>query len=143
MYSGMPFSLENPYYRAMSPDLDGLPKIGRNARMLGVRVPEDIAPDEKGMVRPGIGGMSVAPGSPWTVPNHRRPRGMHRGSTGPSGDYLYSIADASIPVASLAFRLDTEHPQLHAFVEPATSVEHSTYEANLANTRGHWRKVLP
>ena len=135
---GMSFSPENLYYRAMTPDLDGGPKMGRNARKLGVRIPEDIAPDEKGLVRPGTAGMSVAPSSMWNIPNYRRPRGMHRGSTGPSGDFIYAIAEAAIPAVRLAIRSDPEQPQRHAFVEPATLVELSTYEANLASTRADW-----
>ena len=130
-------------YRAMTPHADGLPKIGRSARMLGVRIPEDIDPDEKGKVRPGIGGMSVAPNSVWNVPNHRRPRGMHMGSTGNSEDHMYAIADAAIPVDKLAIRPDPKQPRRHAFVEPATSAELSTYETDLANTRNHWRQVWP
>ena len=43
------FPAETPCYRAMMPDPDGLPRIGRSARMLGVRMPEDIAPDKDGM----------------------------------------------------------------------------------------------
>src|SRR2546430_2606362 len=73
------------YFRTMTRADDGLPVVGRSARSLGVRVPEDIQPDAAGRVVPGQGGMSVAPGSFWNLPNHRRPRGLGRGSTGPCG----------------------------------------------------------
>ena len=137
------FPAETPYYRAMMPDPDGLPRIGRSARMLGVRMPEDIAPDKDGMVRPGIGGMSVAPDSVWSIPNHRRPRGMQRGSTGPATDLIFAVIHVSLASTNLAVRLDPNRPQLHAFVEPAIQMEFSTYEANLAETRGDWKKVWP
>ena len=137
------FSLENPYYRAMTPDTDGLPVIGRNARTLGVRIPGDISPDENGIVKPETGGMSVAPGSIWNVPNHRRPRGMQKGSTGPSGDFMYEIKESAIPVTRLVIRCDPAQPELHGFVEPATPVELSTYESDLASTRVDWRRIWP
>lgn len=75
--------------------------------------------------------MSVAPGSVWSIPNHRRPRGLRRGSTGPSGDFVYALAEAAIPVERLVIRADPECPQLHAFVEPVASIELSAYEDDL------------
>jgi hypothetical protein len=131
------------YFKAMIPEADGLPKIGRSSRMLGVRVPKDIVPDEKGMVGPGNGGMSVAPNSMWNVPNHRRPRGMRMGSTGKSDDYMYSVSGTSIPVDKLSVRLDPNRPEKHAFVEPAISVDLSRYETDLASTRNDWRVEWP
>ena len=133
----------NAFYRPMTPDVDGLPVIGRSARMLGVRIPEDIAPDESGLVEPGTGGMSVAPGSIWNVPNHRLPRGMQRGSTGSSGDFAYGIAETAILLVGLTIRSDPAQPQLHAFVEPATAMELSEYEADLESTRMAWMKLWP
>jgi hypothetical protein len=134
---------EGLYYRAMTPETDNLPKIGRSSRMLGVRVPEDITPDEKGIVGPGMGGMSVAPNSIWNVPNHRRPRGMRMGSTGRPDDYMYSLAGTSIPVDKLGVRLDPNRPEKHALVEPTVSVDLQRYELDLASTRCDWRLVWP
>lgn len=131
------------YYRAMTPEADGIPKVGRGARLLGVRVPEDIIPNQKGMVGPGSGGMSVAPSSMWNLPNHRRPRGMRRGSAGKPDDYIYSLIETSIPVDKLSVRLDPIDPEKHAFVEPAAFVELPRYEADLASTKYDWRIVWP
>jgi hypothetical protein len=113
------------------------------SRMLGVQVPEYIAPDQKGMVGPGNGGMSVTPNSMWNGPNHRRPRGMRMGSTGKSYDYMYSVAGTSIPVDKLSVRLDPNRPEKHAFVEPAISIDLSGYETDLASTRNDWRVEWP
>jgi len=136
-------STGNTFYRAMKPDVDGVPVMGRSARTLGVRIPVDIAPDEGGLVRPGTGGMSVAPESIWNIPNHRRPRGMQGGSTGPAGDFVYGIAEISILHVGLLIRSDQVHPAIHAFVEPSAVMELSKYEADLGSTRVAWRKLWP
>jgi hypothetical protein len=132
-----------PNYRAMISDADGLPKSGRSARMIGVRVPQDIMPDERGFVRPGTGGMFVAPDSEWNVPNHRRPRGMRNGSTGNTDDRIYALPDISIRADKLSVRADPQHPDKHAFMEPAAIIELAGYETDLADTRRDWRQVWP
>ncbi len=111
--------------------------------MLGVRVPLDIMVDSRGRVRPGTGGMSVAPGSMWNLPNHRRPRGMGRGSTGKPEDRVYELRSSSIPASRLSLRLDPQAPELHAFMEPAVAVELESYEQALGGTRKDWRRVWP
>jgi hypothetical protein len=136
-------SPESLYYRTMTPDADGFPVVGRSARMLGVRIPQDVAPDEGGFVQPGTGGMSVAPGSIWNLPNHRRPRGMQRGSSGHPGDFVYGVEGTAILETGLVIRFDSALPQIHALVEPAISVELSRYEADLGSTRMAWRKQWP
>jgi hypothetical protein len=130
-------------FRAMIPDVDGFPKAGRSARMLGVRVPEDIVPDENGLVSPGSGGMSVAPGSEWNVPNHRRPRGMKNGSTGNAGDRMFAWLETLIPTDKLKVRADREYPDTHVYVEPAIMIKLTQYESDLADTRTDWRQVWP
>lgn len=133
----------NSFFRAMIPDVDGLPKTGRSARMIGVRVPEDIIPDEMGLIRPGTGGMSVAPNSAWNTPNHRRPRGMGRGSAGNKDDRMYALANEAVPVDKLSIRPDPEKPRIHAFIEPAAIIELKGYEKDLAGTRNDWQMVWP
>lgn len=130
------------YFRSMTPDDDGLPRIGRSARLLGVRA-QEIPADENGFVKPGTGGMSVAPDSMWNVPNHRRPRGMKRGSAGNINDRMYTLTDASLPADKLRVRVDPQAPQRHAFVEPAAIIELAGYENHLADTRNDWRQVWP
>lgn len=133
----------NSYFRAMIPDSDGLPKTGRGARMLGVRIPGDIEADENGFVKPGTGGMSVAPNSVWNIPNHRRPRGMRMGSAGKITDRIYALADAAVPAEKLAVRRDPKRPEMHAFVEPAVVSMLARYEKDLADTKINWRQVWP
>jgi hypothetical protein len=111
--------------------------------MLGVRTPQDIATDAAGMVNPGTGGLSVAPDSFWNLPNHRRPRGMLRGSTGHPLDRVYAVASTSIPETSLRVRADPRAPTKHAFIEPAAPVRLSGYEEALAGTRPLWTQVWP
>jgi len=130
------------FYRAMTPEGDGLPAVGRTARCLGVR-PSDVVVGRDGWVDPGTGGMSVAPGSPWSVPNHRRPTGMGRGSTGHNGDRVYAIEEAPLTAERLAVRPDPERPALHAFVEPAVKMLLGDYEAGVAATRHAWEIVWP
>lgn len=127
----------------MTPAPDGLAMLGRAVRHLGVRVPRDIAADDRGDVRPGTGGMSVAPDSMWNLPNHRRPRGMGRGSTGPVQDQVYSLQEVVLSDQRLALRADPEAPVLHALIEPSTIVPLTEYEAQLARTRPYWMRVWP
>ena len=127
----------------MTPDTDGLPKLGPSARTLGVRVPQDVNPDETGHVTPGSGGMSVAPDTMWNLPHHRRPRGIGRGSTGPDQDHLFSLALAELHETVLAVRHDPKAPAVHAFVEPKFRMLLADFERGLATTRPRWARVWP
>jgi hypothetical protein len=131
------------FFRGMTPADDGLPVVARSARALGVRVPEDVRLDAESRVLPGRGGMSVAPGSMWNLPNHRRPRGMWRGSTGPADDHVFSLAAVCVSSAGLSARLDPQRPLKHAFIEPRSAVELSLYEAMLASSRPDWQQEWP
>ena len=127
-------------FRGMEPGPNGLPLLGRSSRKLGVRVPGDITPDSAGNVHPGMGGMSVALATMWNLPNHRRPRGMLRGSTGPAGDRVYGIepevvADHSLFVCPTSIR--------HANVEPSIEMSLASYESNLVRTQPSWVQVWP
>lgn len=131
------------YFRSMAPEADGLPTVGRSARMLGVRMPEDISLDAGGHVLPGTGGMSVAPDSMWNLPNHRRPRGAGRGSTGPVQDHVFSIVSAPLRDNGLVARRDPEAPVVHALIEPMQTVLLEEFERSLAATRPSWGRVWP
>lgn len=136
-------NIETMVFRAMEPGPDELPLLGNSARRLGVRVPGDIAPNAAGDVLPGTGGMSVAPGSKWNVPNHRRPRGMLRGSTGHAGDRVYSIDQAEIVKQPLNVRPHPPGSTLHAHVEPSRQMSLVAYEDALAATRPSWIQAWP
>ncbi len=127
-------------FRGMEPAPDGLPLVGRATRRLGVRVPEDIAPDAAEDVHPGTGGMSVAPDSMWNLPHHRRPRGMQRGSTGPVRDRVYAIALAALKQQPLDIRPSSPR---HATVEPSRPMPLATYEDALTATRPSWIQAWP
>lgn len=131
------------YFRAMQPDSDDRPLVGRSGRTLGVRVPQDIGPDQAAMVHPAQGGMSVAPETLWNVPNHRRPRGLGSGSTGPLGDRIYAIDTRAIQERGLAARPDPAAPNRHAFVEPSKSMSLDRYERALVSTRPSWQHAWP
>ena len=129
-------------FRGMTPDVDGLPRVGRSARSLGVRVPDDIKPDTSGVVHPGQGGLSVAPCSMWKLPHHRRPLPMGRGSTGSARDCVYSLPFDRVPI-ELTARPDPMQPFKHAFIEPGSSVVLEDYDNALAGTRTQWQRVWP
>ena len=131
------------YLRAMTPDVDRLPSVGDSARKLGVRVPQDVMPDASGMVIPQTGGLSVAPNSIWNLPNHRRPRGLGRGSTGPEQDCVYSLSPESLEPRGLAARVDDVTPQLHVVIEPTHRISLGSFKAALAATRPDWSMVWP
>ena len=88
-------------------------------------------------------GMSVAPDSPWHVPNHRRPPGMGRGSAGKVQDWIFGINDDAIRAALLAARLDPRNPKEHAFIEAVSVLTLSAYTAALTTTQTSWRRVWP
>lgn len=120
-------------FRGMTNDGEGLPLVGRSARMLGVRPDVDILVDESGHCRGGEGGMSVAYDTPQHLPEHRRP--PSHGGTGP--DPVWDLDEGDLP-DGLVFRKD-EDLEGHGFIEPAWTMDVSDYEDALAVTRSSWR----
>ncbi len=129
------------YFRSMTPDENGWPSTGPNKRKLGALPSETNSLD--GTFGSGTGGMSVSPKSPWHIPQHRRPRGMGRGSTGPDKDWVFGIDNGELHAAFLAVRLDPQNAQRHAFVEPVTTITLLEYNNSLASTQRHWRRAWP
>lgn len=127
-------------YRAMKPSEDGLPEVGRSARKLGVRTPREAAnPDvpakaDDEIIRPGTGGMSVAPDEPANLPPMRRPTEL--GGTGKDPVWEIDTADLSL---DLQFRQDK---LTHGLIEPASEMPLSEFETALAATRTKWRRVV-
>ena len=93
------------FFRSMTPDSDGLPKVAASARGLGAR-PEDLVPDEKGVAHPSKDGMSVAPDDWRNLPAHRRPRTFGHGSSGKPEDRVYLIVQSRLNVKGLDVRVD-------------------------------------
>ena len=129
------------YFRSMTPSADGQPIVASSKRSLGVLAEESNAPD--GSFGPGTGGLSVSPDSPWNLPNHRRPRGMGRGSTGVATDWVFGIDGLSLTLAELVARPDPNNPMGHAFVEPTKILSHEGYNGMLLKTRTYWRCKWP
>lgn len=110
----------------------GLPEVGRSARTLGVRPQIDIPVDGEGIVRDGMGGISVAPNSPMRLPAHRRPPEF----AGTGKDPLWVLDPGSLGNL-LCYREDPLMPGEHGFLESSPmSLGH--YESALHATRGAW-----
>lgn len=84
-------------------------------------------------VRPGTGGLSVAPDRPENLPVHRRPPAF--GGTGK--DPIWSLEIATLG-RDLGFRRDGPS---HALLEPARAMAADEFQRALAATAPHWRKV--
>jgi len=118
-------------------DDEGLPKLGRSARMLGIRlgVHGDIEVGDDGRVHPQTGGMSVTPDDPYRMDFARRPRALG----GRSNDPVWAL-DAALLPATLLYRTDA--PERHGLIEPAHVMRLADYEAALAATRPLWMQVF-
>src|SRR5687767_4379168 len=101
-------------FRSMRSAAGGGPKIEPAARGLGVRPGIDVvatAADE--LVRPGEGGISIAPDDPKHLPVHRRPPSLH----GTGSDPVWWIEEGDLG-PDLVYRPDPARAG-HGFVEPA------------------------
>ena len=139
-------------YRVMSPDDAGRPAVGRTARSLGVRVGEpgtqpshriDIAPDAHGTVKPGSGGMSVAPR--WQdLPRHRIPKRLGPRldlpkARGKNEDVCWKVGTGTFESNAFgpSLFLNVDNPK-HGTIQPTAAVSLADYEAALAATRDEW-----
>lgn len=120
-------------FRGMKEDPDGLPRVERTARGLGVREDIDIPVDGSGYCSPREGGMSVAHDTLQNLPAHRRP--PEHGGTGP--DPVWELDETDLP-SSLVYRED-EDLAGHGFIEPAFTMDLADYEDAIAATRSSWR----
>lgn len=147
--------MEKLYYRGMAEE-NGKPKVGRSARLLGVRPGIDInieqMPrnwlDEQGYLRPEVErissgeliavavrntkGMSTSL-STESLPAFRRP--VTFGGTG--RDLLWQIEDRKI-IGDLEAVQDSA---THVSIVPRTTMLLEKYEAALANTQDDWKRV--
>src|SRR5437763_414970 len=103
-------------YRSMMEGTDGLPVTGPGGRKLGVRSGRMPNPDVSAVadgdsVSPGGGGMSVAPGDPRLLPDHRRPAAL--GGRGRDPVWCLDVADLG---TDIQFRQDSA---THALLEPS------------------------
>lgn len=107
----------------------GGPLPGPTARTLGVR-PDDDLPVVAAMVRPGTGGMSVAPEPPTNLPEHRRPRSLQ----GSGKDPVWGIPLDQLG-NDLTYRQDRA---THGLIEPAREMTIGAYQQALAGTAPRW-----
>lgn len=132
-------------YRPMIADNEK-PRLGENARTLGVRVPKDITPDGDGDVHPNTGGMSVRP-NPKDIPLEfvpKRLRTTFLGAVGPDSNVIFSFGDGPFVAGPLAphLVLRPDKPR-HGNVEPAVLTSLGAFRAAIAATREDWSRDEP
>ena len=130
-----PLACDGSMFRAMKEEADGLPKIGRSSRELGIRIEgpiRDLPVGEDGTVEPGTGGMSVALDAARNLPKPRLPRSLG----GEGRDSVFTMPKVGVP-ATLHPRVD-RYP--HALVEPIRRCSLLEFESDLASTRSFWSK---
>jgi hypothetical protein len=126
-------------YRAMIPDTDGLPQVGRSARQLGVRTLDRLPHNDVSAVRPddtvNLGeGMSAAPHDPANLPKSRRPAQVN-GGTGKDPVWEIDTEDLS---PNLEYVQDKP---THGVVAPRVPMTLAELEQALAATRPRWVRV--
>ena len=126
-------------YRAMTPDVDGLPQAGPSARKLGVRG-QDQAPNQDvaalhptDIVQPGVGGMSVAPNDPINLHYRRRPPAIGGGK---GKDPVWVIDGADLG-PDLRYRPDDDNTT-HGVIEPTRPMTLAEFQQALAGIRAKW-----
>ncbi len=135
-------------YRCMISTPEG-PRIGRDAKSLGVRVPDtnsgksncDVALNEHGQVSPGEGGMSVAP-TVTALPEHRIPRRLRHlapRATGNNDLAVWRFGEGEWLDGDFApvLKLRTDSPK-HGVIEPEYVMTLQKYEDALAATQQFW-----
>jgi RHS repeat-associated protein len=121
-------------YRSMKGDR--APELGPSKRTLGAVIGPPPRGDIEvcdGCVRPGTGGMSVSPDSPWNLPEFRRPPSF--GGTGK--DRVWVIQESALGI-DLKFKQDTP---THGGIEPARVMTPEDFQKALAATVERWKKL--
>ena len=152
MYASVPREVEAElfmptFFRAMFADGEK-PQIGLDKKSLGALVGDsegdDIPLSTEGHVRPGTGGMSVAPG--WRqLPYFRIPKRLKALFPAAAGSNNYRCwrtgeggFEAGPSADGLCLRPDPNGPETHGFIEPAKEMTPGNYQAALAATRDGW-----
>ena len=133
---------------------DGLPLVGTDANMLGVRVPNeelpgkaaDVSPDGAGNIHPYGGGLSVA----WSVDDvlphlvPRRLKSFVEGASASNNRRIWSMGRGSFSDGGIAHRLilrrkpERADGRVLGLVEPAATMPLEEYQSALAATRPQW-----
>ena len=126
-------------FRAMIEDVDGKPKVGPAATMLGVRAgpkvpPADvIASSPIDLVVSGFG-LSVAPNDPAFLPVFRRPPEID-GGTGKNPVWMIESDNLG---PDLTFHFDK--PPGHGLIQPAKTMTLGHFQLALMLTRERWAR---
>ncbi|HET6576574.1 MAG TPA: hypothetical protein VFG68_23450 [Fimbriiglobus sp.] len=127
-------------YRAMIPDADGLPQLGRSARQFGVRLLDrfpnnDVdAASEADTLQPGKG-VSVAPDDPAYLAKNRRPPQVNGGI----GKDPVWVIDTNDLGPDLFFLRDKP---THGVIGPTRLMTLAEYEFALAGVRSKWVRYI-
>ena len=127
-------------YRAMTPDPNGLPQVGRSARQLGVRTIDWLPHNDVNAFRPDDTvvpgeGMSAAPNDPANLPKNRRPPQL---SGGVGKDPVWEM-DTDDLGPTLSFIQDKA---THGVVGTKVPMTLAELELALAATRSRWVRVI-
>ena len=126
----------------------GKPTVGTDSNMLGVRVPPhpraDVTPDEAGIVRPGSGGMSVAPS--WRklpiflIPS--RLKHLVAGARGADSLMCFQFGEGEFSDSSINSHLILRpNSATHGTVQPSRSMSLADFQQALADTRNSWTVI--
>jgi hypothetical protein len=137
-------------YRSMEIDADGMPKTGRSAKHLGVRILgdyRDIDVDEAGYVLLNAKGMSVAPEAKYLYPGLVRKDLWHivEGARANNPNLrIWRIGAGAFVEAEITPELVLKPDQPlkperpHGVIAPAKIMTVADYEQALADTRPSW-----
>lgn len=132
-------------FRVMKDNGAGKPALGESSATLGVRVPKDIAPDERGDVHPNTGGMSVSPNweslPPHITPERLRQRGF-KGASGRNNAFVWRMGEGAFEASAagdaLQLRPDPNRASEHGFIEPSATMKLEAYREALHDTQPDW-----
>ena len=124
------------------------PKVGRESKMLGVRIPPDpyadVPVDLNGHVHPQTGGMSVAPDwrkLPYFLIPERLKSFVPR-ARGKNDLVCWSLGEGDFESTTLndhlELRVDQGHSPKHGVVEPKFEMLIDNFQAALAQTGDLW-----
>lgn len=123
-------------FRGMKADGDK-PEVAETRRSLGVKMPDDLDVDGKGIAKHNHKGMSTSPDSPMNLPSHRR----NAEWDGTNKDPVWGISLDKLRTTDLDWHEDK--PGIHGIVRPAEDMPYQRFKSALESTRGDWQIARP
>lgn len=127
-------------YRVMEQDGEH-PMVGDTSYRLGVRAGTDLPVDEHGNIRPGTGGMSVAPDLR-SLPYFLIPKRLKLvvpGARGSNVRRCWKMGEGPFERGAIADGLELRPDDpAHGVVEPSGLTSLAAFQAALAATRANW-----